>query len=33
MSTCNQVGQWDLQTLGSQPIMLKNLPDQILGSF
>jgi hypothetical protein len=25
MSTCNRL---DLQTLGSQPIMLKNLPDR-----
>ena len=28
MSTCNQL---DLPTLGSQPIMFKNLPDRWLG--
>ena len=30
MSTCNR---WDLQTLGSQPVMPKNLPNQSSGSF
>jgi hypothetical protein len=30
MSTCNRS---DLQTLGSRPIMPKNLPDHWLGSF
>ena len=30
MSTCNQL---DLQTLGSQPVMPKNLPDHWLGQI